>query len=70
MVDIGERAGSGIPNIFTVWKKQGWPVPKIEESFEPERITLLLHNNESGDNDKKVAIMIKRQRLNQRCKKK
>ena len=56
LIDIGERAGSGIPNIFTVWNKQGWPAPKIEESFEPERITLLLQIYESGDNDKKVAI--------------
>ena len=55
-IDIGECAGSGIPNIFTVWNKQGWPAPKIEESFEPERITLLLQIYESGDNDKKVAI--------------
>jgi len=55
-IDIGERAGSGIPNIFTVWNKQGWPAPKIEERFEPERITLLLQIYESGDNDKKVAI--------------
>lgn len=37
MIDIGERAGSGIPNIFTVWKKQGWPVPKIEESSDKKQ---------------------------------
>ena len=23
LVNIGERAGSGIPNIYAVWKKQG-----------------------------------------------
>ncbi len=54
LVDVGERAGSGIPNIFYVWKKQGWLAPMIEESFEPERIVLSLHIGE-GD-DKKVAI--------------
>ena len=42
MVDIGERAGSGIPNIFNVWKKQGWSAPQITEDIEPERITLSL----------------------------
>ena len=42
LVDIGERAGSGIPNIFSVWKKQGWIAPEITESFEPERITVRL----------------------------
>lgn len=42
LVDIGERAGSGIPNIFSVWKKQGWIAPEISETFEPERITVRL----------------------------
>lgn len=42
LIDIGERAGSGIPNIFNVWQKQGWPMPTIKESFEPDRITLSL----------------------------
>lgn len=54
MIDIGERAGSGIPNIYNIWKKQGWKTPVIEESFEPNRITLSLPLSISGD--KKVAI--------------
>ncbi len=54
LIDIGERAGSGIPNIFNVWKKQDWPIPIIDESFEPDRITLSLLIGKSSD--KKVAI--------------
>ena len=54
MIDIGERAGSGIPNIFNVWKKQGWPVPQISENIEPERITLSLEIQKTSD--KKQAI--------------
>ena len=54
LIDVGERAGSGIPNIFSVWKKQGWPAPVIHESFEPDRITLSLIIGKSGD--KKAAI--------------
>lgn len=54
LIDVGERAGSGIPNIFSVWKKQGWSAPVISESFEPDRITLSLLIGESSD--KKVAI--------------
>ena len=42
LIDIGERAGSGIPNIFSVWKKQGWMSPEIIETFEPERISVRL----------------------------
>lgn len=42
LINIGERAGSGIPNIFSVWSKQGWPASVIRESFDPERITVSL----------------------------
>ena len=42
LIDVGERTGSGIPHIFNVWNKQGWPPPVITESFDPERITLSL----------------------------
>lgn len=42
LINIGERAGSGIPNIFRIWNKEGWPVPVIRESFDPERITVSL----------------------------
>lgn len=59
-VDIGERAGSGIPNIYSVWKKQGWSAPVISESFDPERTTLILPIKKSGD--KKVAIKKWRQK--------
>jgi predicted HTH transcriptional regulator len=54
LIDVGERAGSGIPNIFSVWKKQGWSAPIIEESFEPDRITLSLLLKKSDD--KKTTI--------------
>ena len=54
LIDVGERAGSGIPNIFSVWKKQGWSAPVINEDFEPDRITLSLTIGKSGD--KKAAI--------------
>ncbi len=54
LVNVGERAGSGIPNIFNIWKKQGFSAPDITESFEPDRITLSLALTISSD--KKQAI--------------
>ena len=54
LIDIGERAGSGIPNIFRVWREQGWAAPVISESFEPARIVLSLSLKKSGD--KKATI--------------
>lgn len=40
--DIGKQAGSGIPNIFSIWREHGFYTPVITESFEPERYTLTL----------------------------
>ena len=54
LIDIGERAGSGIPNIFRVWREQGWKEPTITETYEPDRITLSLVIGKNGD--KKAAI--------------
>lgn len=69
LIDIGERAGSGIPNIFRVWRKQGWVMPTITEQLEPERTVLTLTLEKSGDKketiksgDKKVTIKSARQK--------
>ena len=37
LINIGERAGSGVPNIFNVWNEEGFVEPEIEERFEPAR---------------------------------
>ncbi len=48
LLDIGEGSGSGIPNIFKVWKEQGLPSPIISEEFEPDRINFILPMNDSS----------------------
>ena len=42
MIGIGERAGSGVPDIFAVWESQGWVVPEVEEQYKPDRTLLTL----------------------------
>ena len=42
LLNIGERAGSGVPNIFNVWADEGWEEPVIEERFDPDRTVLSL----------------------------
>ena len=42
LINIGERAGSGVPNIYNVWKDEGFKEPIIEECFNPDRTTLIL----------------------------
>lgn len=56
LIDIGERAGSGIPNIFRVWRVQGWEEPVIAESAEPDRTVLSLSLTKNQNGDKKAAI--------------
>ena len=48
LINVGERAGSGLPSIRTVWQKQGWQEPEIVESFHPDRTTLLLRRVAAG----------------------
>ena len=40
--NIGERSGSGVPNIFNTWEDEGWKEPVIEERFDPDRTILTL----------------------------
>lgn len=56
LIDVGERAGSGIPSILYVWKKQGWAEPTITQTFNPNRIVLSLPL--SPTSGKKSAIKI------------
>ena len=42
MIGIGERAGSGVPDIFAVWESQGWKAPVVEEQYGPDRTILML----------------------------
>ena len=43
LLGIGERAGSGIPDIYQVWDDQGWKMPVVEESYNPDRTRLSLY---------------------------
>ena len=42
LLGIGERAGSGIPDIYQVWTVQGWNSPVVEEFYNPDRTRLSL----------------------------
>ena len=59
LIDIGEHAGSGVPNIFNVWEDEGWEEPVIKESFDPDRTSLILKfikKQVVKTSDKKQAI--------------
>ncbi len=42
LINLGERAGSGLSNIFSIWRKSQWPVPQLIEQFNPDRTILTL----------------------------
>ena len=54
LIDISERTGSGIPNIFRVWREQGWAMPSITEQIEPARTLLVLPLEKTG---RKKSVM-------------
>ena len=66
LIDIGERAGSGIPNIFRVWREQNWTTPEITEQLEPERTILSLAFEKASG--KKQAIKASNSRNLQQAK--
>jgi predicted HTH transcriptional regulator len=41
-LSFGERAGSGIFNLVTLWNQAGWEKPVLEENFDAERTTLIV----------------------------
>ena len=46
MIDIGERAGSGIPGVFSVWHKEFGIVPEYSQKISPERTIAVLKLSE------------------------
>ena len=48
LIDVGERAGTGVPDVFATWANAGLPEPRIEEKFgEADRtiLTLMLESD-------------------------
>ena len=60
LIRVGERAGSGVPDIFSVWENEGWVEPRVEEQYKPDRTTLILSFEKRKQaiktSDKKQAI--------------
>ena len=63
LIDIGERAGSGVPGIFNTWEDEGLETPIIKEEFDPDRTILTLSFEKKRSkkqtiktNDKKQTI--------------
>ncbi|MDR1652560.1 MAG: hypothetical protein LBS01_02705 [Prevotellaceae bacterium] len=53
LLDIGERSGSGVYNLLSLWEKIGWEQPYVTEKLEPDRtvinIPIEMEDGEAGD---------------------
>jgi predicted HTH transcriptional regulator len=43
LINVGERAGTGLCDLFNIWDEYGFTSPEIKESIDPDRITLTLY---------------------------
>ena len=75
LIDIGERAGSGIPKIVSIWNDEGLKDPIIEEQYDPDRTLIMLSlekkqaikasdkvsakSNRTAENHKKILDYLK-----------
>lgn len=55
LVDVGEYTGGGIPNLYRIWKSEGWPEPAFTESCSPARVSLTLYMTSRGSNGENPA---------------
>jgi predicted HTH transcriptional regulator len=70
LIDIGEREGSGIPNIFSAWRGEGWASPVYDEQMNPDRTVLTLPLSAKRIGNKKATTETgdKRSVLSERVK--
>ena len=45
LVDIGERSGMGLADLYGHWKKHGLPEPVISEEYDPDRVKITVYTD-------------------------
>ncbi len=56
LINIGERSGIGLCDVYSAWKSNGYKQPEFIESVDPDRITLTLEIEVDDNNDAKSEI--------------
>lgn len=55
LINVGERSGMGLCDLYSIWEQYGFEQPLIEETLEPDRVSITLklegNNNSSVGND-------------------
>ncbi len=50
LLQIGERSGMGLCDLYDIWQKNGFSKPEIEETLDPDRVVLQLNLDVNDDN--------------------
>ena len=45
LVDIGERSGTGLADLYGHWKKYNFPDPTIAEEYDPDRVKITVYTD-------------------------
>lgn len=56
LIDVGERSGSGLCDLYNNWKEFGYKTPELRETVDPDRVSLTLEieidsNHDSSDSN-------------------
>ncbi len=51
LINVGERSGIGLCDVYSAWKINGYKKPEFIESVDPDRITLTLEIEVEGNRD-------------------
>ena len=49
LVDIGERSGTGLADLYGHWKKNNLPAPVITEEYDPDRVKITVYTDSDQD---------------------
>ncbi|MBQ6009481.1 MAG: putative DNA binding domain-containing protein [Kiritimatiellae bacterium] len=49
LVDIGERSGTGLADLYGHWKKNKLPAPVIAEEYDPDRVKITVYMDSDQD---------------------
>ena len=66
LIDVGERSGRGIYEIYRVWESMSWETPTLTEALDFDRtvLTLPLKKTTVGNNDKKIVTQTDNKSIN------
>ena len=51
LINVGERSGTGICDVYHVWDENGFKKPTFTETVNPERVVLTLQTEVDGNID-------------------